>query len=291
MAKTPTKTATKETVKSSEKTPTKPPKVDEEHDDFLKLSLSTGHNPPTPTNPHQPPPPTNFHQPPLLVTTPSQPLTLFAQAVPQAPPPPLIQYHLSHLPHNPPSASHHETSGPSRPTRARRSPVQTLKQGKSEDIPAPFPWAITKRATVHNLDYLLSNGMNTINGLMQCKKCDQSYEIHYNLRQKFKEIAGYISKHKCNMHDRAPADWMNPTLPNCKFCDQNNCMKPVISKKRSINWLFLLLGQMLGCCKLSELKYFCKHTKNHRTGAKDRVLYLTYLGLCKQLDPNGPFEI
>ncbi|KAL4352204.1 hypothetical protein GQ457_06G007910 [Hibiscus cannabinus] len=53
----------------------------------------------------------------------------------------------------------------------------------------------------------------------------------------------------------------------------------------------VLLGKMLGCCKLSELKYFCKHTKNHKTGAKDRVLYLTYMGLCKQLDPTGPFHI
>ncbi|THG02676.1 hypothetical protein TEA_012074 [Camellia sinensis var. sinensis] len=77
----------------------------------------------------------------------------------------------------------------------------------------------------------------------------------------------------------------------CKFCEQENNAKPVISeKKKSINWLFLLLGQMIGCCTLEQLKYFCKHTKNHRTGAKDRVLYLTYLGLCKQLDPNGPFD-
>ncbi|KAL1809528.1 hypothetical protein ACET3Z_026518 [Daucus carota] len=29
--------------------------------------------------------------------------------------------------------------------------------------------------------------------------------------------------------------------------------------------------QMLGCCTVEQLKYFCKHTKNHRTGAKDRV--------------------
>ncbi|WOH09609.1 hypothetical protein DCAR_0729067 [Daucus carota subsp. sativus] len=48
--------------------------------------------------------------------------------------------------------------------------------------------------------------------------------------------------------------------------------------------------QMLGCCTVEQLKYFCKHTKNHRTGAKDRVLYLTYLAICKQLDPKGPFH-
>ncbi|KAF9684343.1 hypothetical protein SADUNF_Sadunf04G0108500 [Salix dunnii] len=46
----------------------------------------------------------------------------------------------------------------------------------------------------------------------------------------------------------------------------------------------------IGCCTLDQLKYFCKHTKNHRIGAKDRVLFLAYLGLCKQLNPNGPFD-
>ncbi|KAI3474052.1 hypothetical protein Pfo_028840 [Paulownia fortunei] len=94
-------------------------------------------------------------------------------------------------------------------------------------------------------------------------------------------------KNRDDMRHRAPAAWMNPTLPDCKFCQQNNCVKPIPSKKKSINWLFLLLGQMIGCCKLSELKYFCKHTRNHRTGAKDRVLYLTYLELCRQLDPRA----
>ncbi|KAI3463946.1 hypothetical protein Pfo_020609 [Paulownia fortunei] len=94
------------------------------------------------------------------------------------------------------------------------------------------------------------------------------------------------------MHHRAPKIWLNPTLLGCRFREQENSIKPVISqKKRSINWLFLLLGQMLDCCTLDQLKYFCKHTMNHRTGAKDRVLCLTYLGLCKQLDPNGPSDI
>lgn len=177
-----------------------------------------------------------------------------------------------------------------RPPRARRSPVQTLKQGKSETIPPPYPWATAHRATIHSLHHLLSNGINTIHGEVQCKRCEKKYEIEYDLQEKFREVAHFISSNKGTMHDRAPAVWMNPSLPNCKFCVQQNCVKPILSKKKSINWLFLLLGQTLGCCKLAELKYFCKHTKNHRTGAKDRVLYLTYLELCKQLDPKGPFD-
>ncbi|KAF7840929.1 wiskott-Aldrich syndrome protein family member 2-like [Senna tora] len=41
--------------------------------------------------------------------------------------------------------------------------------------------------------------------------------------------------------------------------------------------------EMLGLCTLDQLKYFCGCTKNHRTGAKNRVLYLTYHEISKQL--------
>ena len=50
-----------------------------------------------------------------------------------------------------------------------------------------------------------------------------------------------------------------------------------------------LLGQMLGCCNVKQLKYFCKYNNHHRISAKNRVLYLTYLELCKQLDHSLPF--
>ncbi|PPS12530.1 hypothetical protein GOBAR_AA08089 [Gossypium barbadense] len=169
--------------------------------------------------------------------------------------------------------------------------TKALREGQSETVPPPYPWATSHRATVHTLNYLLSIPIPTITGDVQCKRCERQYEMGYDLKTKFTEIATYIAQNKESMHDRAPSVWRNPVLPKCKFCDQENSAKPVISdKKKSINWLFLLLGQLLGCCTLEQLKYFCKHTKNHRTGAKDRVLYLTYLGLCKQLDPNGPFD-
>ncbi|KAE8677259.1 hypothetical protein F3Y22_tig00111540pilonHSYRG00102 [Hibiscus syriacus] len=104
------------------------------------------------------------------------------------------------------------------------------------------------------------------------------------------KFSTYIARSKQSMHDREPSIWRNRMLPKCKFCDQENSAKPVIAlKKKAINWLFLRLEQMIGCCILHQLKYFCKHT-NHRIGAKDRVLYLTYLTLCKQLDPTGPFD-
>lgn len=43
---------------------------------------------------------------------------------------------------------------------------------------------------------------------------------------------------------------------------QGNSVKPS-HRKKFINWLFLLLGQMLGYCTLQQLKYLFKHTKNH----------------------------
>ncbi|CAN4091083.1 unnamed protein product [Withania somnifera] len=175
------------------------------------------------------------------------------------------------------------------PMRKRRK--ASTKEVKSEIIPPPFPWSTNRRATVHTLEYLFSKQLFKIKGDVQCKRCERKYQMDLDLRERFLEIGTYIAENKSAMHDRAPDIWMNPLLPTCQFCKQENSVKPIVSgDKNNINWLFLLLGKMLGCCTLDDLKFFCQHTKNHRTGAKDRVLYLTYLTLCKQLNPNGPFD-
>ncbi|KAK7245236.1 hypothetical protein RIF29_40071 [Crotalaria pallida] len=181
-----------------------------------------------------------------------------------------------------------QETGPARAVLARRQPVLAMKEGKSETITPPYRWATSTRATVHSLDYLLSHNITSITGTVQCNGgCKEQYEIEFDLKEKFEEVAGFIEENWYNMHDRAPKAWINPVLPTCNRCGQENSLKPVMStKKKAINWLFLLLGQMIGCCKLQYLKYFCKHTKNHRTGAKDRLVYLTYLGLYKQLKPD-----
>ncbi|XP_058081801.1 uncharacterized protein LOC131229798 [Magnolia sinica] len=177
------------------------------------------------------------------------------------------------------------------PPRRRTTRTQAPRGGKDIHVPPPFPWATNLRATVRSLNELRSLGINTIQGEVQCKRCERRYEIEFDLMTQFEEISEYIRKNKRKMNDRAPLEWKDPKLPDCRLCEQTDCLKPVISpKKRSINWLFLLLGKMLGICTLEQLKYFCKHNKNHRTGAKDRVLYLTYLGLCKQLYPDVVFE-
>ncbi|KAH6805920.1 hypothetical protein C2S51_030751 [Perilla frutescens var. frutescens] len=172
----------------------------------------------------------------------------------------------------------------------RRPSNQIIGPGKTENITPPYPWATARRATVHSLQHLMAKGINTVSGRVQCKRCDKQFDIEYDVHAKFREVAMFIMKYREEMRHRAPSVWMNPVLPDCKFCEQHNCVKPVVGKKKNINWLFLFLGQMVGCCKLSELKYFCKHTRRHRTGAKDRVLYLTYFQLFQQLDPQGSFH-
>ncbi|CAI9765521.1 unnamed protein product [Fraxinus pennsylvanica] len=261
-----------------------------------------GENPPTLTLPyryyqengvspisHPPPPslpPARLDLSPPYATS-SQPVSL------QLSPP----HHVTGGNPSQPYSRYQEDIGPSdgtvtpRPRRVRRNPAQSPREGKSATIPVQFPWSTNYRATVHSLNYLRSKQIDTITDEVQCKRCDEKFKITFNLHQKFREVATFIAENKATMHDRAPGVWLNPTLLPCKMCNEENIAKPVISeKKKFINWLFLLLGQLLGCCTLDQLKYFCKHTKNHRTGAKDRVLYLTYLGLCKQLDPTGPFD-
>ncbi|KAE9584146.1 hypothetical protein Lalb_Chr08g0246571 [Lupinus albus] len=195
-------------------------------------------------------------------------------------PPPLTQQLV-----DPPAAA------PSK-SRPRRNPSQGPSAGKSETVPPPFPWATDRRATVHSLRYLNNNSIETITGDVQCKKCERKWTLDFNVDEKFYEVLAFIMEKKDEMHDRAPDIWMNPTLLNCNHCGQENCVRPIIipKNKKGMNWLFLLLGQWLGLCSLGDLKYFCKHTRNHRTGAKDRVLYLTYIALCKQIYPDAPLH-
>jgi hypothetical protein len=226
----------------------------------------------------------SLYVPPLVPesSTPTPPPS--PESCTPTPPPPPSPESSTPAP-QPPPVYRHEVGT----RRVRRSPA--LRDGKSDTVPAPFPWATTRRAHVHSLDYLRSKQIVTVTGEVQCKKCQRQYEMAYPLEDKFKEVGYFIAINRDSMRDRAPAVWSNPHFPTCNFCGEENSAKPIISeKKKTINWLFLLLGQFLGCLTLEQLKYFCKHTQNHRTGAKDRVLYLTYLALCKQLDPNGPFD-
>ncbi|XXG81362.1 hypothetical protein AAC387_Pa09g2018 [Persea americana] len=172
-------------------------------------------------------------------------------------------------------------------TRHRRNGPRTALD---EIITPPFAWATDRPATVHTIKYLLDNNIPIISGEVQCKRCAFRCNIELDLQSKFWDIKVFINRNIERLYQRAPKEWTNPVLLDCKECKQKNCMKPVIpSNLESINWLFLLLGSLLGCCNLEQLKYFCMHNKQHRTGAKDRVLYTTYVTLYKQLDPEGNF--
>ncbi|XP_047964800.1 uncharacterized protein LOC125209240 [Salvia hispanica] len=204
-----------------------------------------------------------------------------ANVPPPPPPPPSVVVPAA----DPPAATHHHR-------RLRRNPSRAPLEGKNPVIPPPYPWAGTGRATVRSLNYLRAQGITAIFGDVECRKCEKKFSMVFDLEERFAEISTFVAENQALMRHRAPNEWKNPELPRCDFCNQEGSVKPVISpKKRSINWLFLLLGKMLGCCTLEQLKYFCKHTKNHRTGAKDRVLFLTYLSLCKQMDPSGPYDV
>ncbi|KAL8540266.1 hypothetical protein ACS0TY_001744 [Phlomoides rotata] len=210
-----------------------------------------------------------------------------ASATIRMPPPPYLYYSplvsVNTLP---------ESGAPeNRPTpslaipRPRRNPTGTPPPGKPATFPPPYPWAGDRRCIVHTLTYLRSQNILVISGDGKCKKCEQAYTIQYNLEEKCTEIFNFIHD-ESDMNDRAPRMWMSPALPNCLHCKESNSVRPVMSdKKKKINWLFLFLGQMVGCCTLNQLKYYCKHNSIHRTGAKDRLVFYTYMHLCHQLQP------
>ncbi|KAI4308266.1 hypothetical protein L6164_031358 [Bauhinia variegata] len=302
-------------------------KGEENHDSWLNLSLSPPQQqPPRPAPETQPRPPVYLpiQQPHQGMDFPAQvPIPFHQHHLPAKVAIPSHQHHHNTNQDQPSSSrqvlvpgvvtlqdNQHQTvmtttttreaaraAGPSRlpPRRGpRRQPLEPLlRPGKNLDIPPPYPWATCRRAYVQSLDELLSKGIRWIKGQVQCKHCEKDYSIEFDLQRKFTRVTQYILRYNYedDMHQRAPDVWKNPVLPRCRECGRENSAKPVIGKKRTTNWLFLLLGQMLGCCTIKHLKYFCKHTLNHRTGAKDRLLFLTYMGLCKQVDPSGPFDV
>jgi len=188
---------------------------------------------------------------------------------------------------NPPNAPAEATENVSTVTRSRRTSSTRRSKAMSETVPALFPWAKNQRASIHSKEYLSENNIHTIKGKVHCKRCDHEFELSLDLEEKLNDLCQFISRGKNKWHNRAPRVWMSPVFPKCPLCGRESSTRPIIAKnKKEINWLFLLLGQMLGCCKLNHLKYFCKHNEIHRTGAKDRLLYDIYENLINQLVPD-----
>ncbi|KAK3161636.1 hypothetical protein QOZ80_1BG0079580 [Eleusine coracana subsp. coracana] len=186
---------------------------------------------------------------------------------------------------------------PSRSTRRRRlnnnravaTATKPLDAANNAARPAPpFPWATDRPARHDTLDTLLRRGVTTVEGGARCKRCGARTTVAYDLASRFRELRAFVDANRHAMDDRAPDAWMCPALPDCGACGRRGAVWPEIpADKRDINWLFLLLGQTLGCCTLEQLKYFCMNTGRHRTGAKNRVLYYAYIELCNQLQPFG----
>ncbi|QCE16805.1 uncharacterized protein LOC114163744 [Vigna unguiculata] len=196
------------------------------------------------------------------------------------------------------ASSNHNPNPPNAPAEAPESvPTVTRSSGSSrrtsrlkrtsKTVTAPFPWAKNQRATIHRHQYLMENNVHTITGKLYCRRCEHEFELGLNLEDKLDALIQFITRENEKWHTRAPLVWLSPVCPKCPLCDRENSTRPVIApNKKDINWLFLLLGQMLGYCTLEHLKYFCKHNEIHRTGAKDRLLYNTYKGLILQLLPD-----
>ncbi|TVU20373.1 hypothetical protein EJB05_36580, partial [Eragrostis curvula] len=183
---------------------------------------------------------------------------------------------------------HHGVGG-----AAPSSALTVTAAGTTTSQLPPFPWAKKDRVAAHySLAELAERGIHTVEGEVQCKRCDARTLLALDVDAKFRELHEFIARNVQTMDDRAPEEWKDPALPDCDRCGQKNSLRPVIPpEKERINWVFLLLGQTLGLCTLEQLKHFCAHTNQHRTGAKDRVLYSTYMELCNQLHPGGPFDM
>ncbi|WVY92876.1 hypothetical protein V8G54_031964 [Vigna mungo] len=203
--------------------------------------------------------------------------------------PPTTQDALVRVPCTPSNVNDIDAPPPAKSNlRPPRRRGRSLSVAKSETIPPPFPWATERRATVHRVAYLLENGMNGIKGKVECKRCKNKFEMVLDLEYNLRRVLKFIDEEFEKMHERAPEVWMRPELPKCEHCGQDNSVQPSFenTKKKNINWLFLLLGQTIGCCTLAQIKYFLKHNDLHRTGSKDHVLYDSYICLCNQLIPN-----
>jgi len=153
-----------------------------------------------------------------------------------------------------------------------------------ETIVPPFPWAMNERARIRSFKYLRQNRITKISGRVQCKRCSKEFEMELDVDQKWNMLRRFMRQHGKSMNDRAPREWMEPVFPKCELCKRENSVAPVLAgvRDKAINWLFLFLNQMLGCCTIKQLKYFCKHTKSHRTASKDHLVYTTFVGLLAQ---------
>ncbi|XP_028785690.1 probable E3 ubiquitin-protein ligase LOG2 [Neltuma alba] len=271
-----------------------------EHEELVRLTLATGSNYQSPPQkPPPPPPPPEFppHPSLLQLMPPSSSFARSSEPPPQSQPPPappISQLHPSVLlPSSfsqPPADETSEGQAHRRPS-ARR-PRNYKKPGWEPTIKPPYPWASNIRAKVLSMEELISKNMIVISGEVYCKECKKQFQMEYDLPSKFSEVVSFIAGNMGGMHNRAPDVWLKPEGLDCKLCDRKKCVQPVIPcKKRNTNWLFLFLGQMIGCCNLYHLWYFCKHNDKHRTAAKDRLVYSAYATLHSQLDPSKASDL
>lgn len=164
-----------------------------------------------------------------------------------------------------------------------------------QDPPPPFPWAANTTGTkICTLEYILYTlHIDSVSADFKCMICGDVEKVEYNLAHKYMQVSDYIHRKGTKMGGIASNSWQFPTRPQCKNCNnKRRCLEEVIKKdNNSINWLFLFVGKLIGCCKVQQLKEFCEQNEIECSGTKPRLVYLTYLGLCKQLDPQASYDM
>ncbi|KAI9126875.1 hypothetical protein K1719_002471 [Acacia pycnantha] len=187
---------------------------------------------------------------------------------------------------NPPSEPEQEP--PAEDQARGRRPRNSKKPGWTATIEPPYPWATSSRGKVLSMEELSSKNITKIRGNVSCKECKKQFEIEYDLQSKFSEVVSFITENLEDMNDRAPSMWLKPEDLDCEYCNKTKCVQPLPPRrKRETNWLFLFLGQLIGYCNLTHLKYLFKHNDHHRTAGKDHLVYFAYTILHSQLDPNS----
>ncbi|XP_021849478.1 uncharacterized protein [Spinacia oleracea] len=177
---------------------------------------------------------------------------------------------------------------------------------KVVEYPQPlYPHAKPEPAKIHSLNYLLQNHILIVSKDFKCgnSECNQMYKVTYDIQTKFQELVEFIrtEKDKSLNGGVAPEKWLTPTttLPECSNCRRKCDVDSLLgsddrvseSAYHKIDWLFLLLGRLLGVCEWNQLNYFCINNNidrsvNGMVASTSQLLYRVYFDLCRQLQPH-----
>ncbi|KAM6574386.1 hypothetical protein CsatA_022713 [Cannabis sativa] len=164
-----------------------------------------------------------------------------------------------------------------------------------------YPWARAQPCKVYSFNYLMTNKIMVIKGRVECNICRREFVKELDLQDEFHNIGmGLIREMTRNMKENRSGHRDGAVVPRpyatlgCKVCGHKDSVRPIVLDDNDIddfydiNWLFLMLSQLLGWCTCVQLMHFCSTNKipySNKT-YKDRLLFLTYMDLWRQF--SGP---